>query len=655
MNKVVFSLCLLVIGNSLLAQQRVEPYMGSRIFWDISSERTVFAPGNYARMIQLQDGRLMAVAQTSNSVGLTVSSDFGNTWSARTIIAPSPTGIVNSVPDIYQLNDGIILVGYNPRPSQPYSEERKFGIRLRRSTDNGKSWSNEIFVFDATHTNADGCWEPVFLELPSGEVQCYFANENDYRQSNEQNISVCRSFDKGLTWSTPEIVSFRANSRDGMPAPVLLSGTNEIVVAIEDNGYAGYSPKFQPAIVRTTLADNWKSGYVAANSSRREYALATPLTAGLNAAAPYLRQLKSGETILSYQGSENRPVGDNYQEMFVLVGNSEARNFKAKSNPFALPEANRGMWNSVSVIENDVVVALTSTNLYNSSGGNDIVMLKGYPLNKITVKKGSIEVDGIRNTGEKWTTDNAEQLLLGTKAKTRCGIDFLYDDKNLYITAKILDKVIVTESTVKDGVRVMLDMDDVSSAKPYAGTFNLFFDAGGNVQMQKGDNGTWINASAEGVQYAVELADKRYYQFEVAIPWSVLGKQTPPLNKRLAIGVELLNVHASGFILETVPDMQRNVPATWIEADLSTESVSAIRTVGLNNPPVVLSLRENGYEVSANEQIREFQLFSIDGKLLKNKEVNNHSFTFQTTNDFSVLVVYHGDNKRYSRIIVKPV
>ena len=114
----------------------------------------------------------------------------------------------------------------------------------------------------------------------------------------------------------------------------------------------------------------------------------------------------------------------------------------------------------------------------------------------------------------------------------------MYDDKNLYITAKILDKVIVTESTVKDGVRVMLDMDDVSSAKPYAGTFNLFFDAGGNVQMQKGDNGTWINASAEGVQYAVELADKRYYQFEVAIPWSVLGKQTPPLNKRLAIGVE---------------------------------------------------------------------------------------------------------------------
>ena len=119
MNKVVFSLCLLVIGNSLLAQQRVEPYTGSRIFWDISSERTVFAPGNYARMIQLQDGRLMAVAQTSNSVGVTVSPDMGNTWSTRTIIAPSPTGIVNSVPDIYQLNDGIILVGYNPRPTQP--------------------------------------------------------------------------------------------------------------------------------------------------------------------------------------------------------------------------------------------------------------------------------------------------------------------------------------------------------------------------------------------------------------------------------------------------------------------------------------------------------------------------------------------------------
>ena len=654
--KVILRLCLLVVATTLMAQQRVEPYTGSRIFWDINSERTIFAAGNYARMIQLQDGRLMAVAQSSGAIRVATSNDLGDTWSARAIVAQSPTSIANAVPDVYQLKDGTILVGYNPRPNQPYSEERKFGIRMRRSTDNGQTWSNEIFIFDASHVSADGCWEPVFLELPSGEVQCYFANENNYRQSNEQNISVCRSFDKGLTWSAPEIVSFRANRRDGMPAPVLLAGSNEIVVAIEDNGYpGGYNPRFQPVTVRTTLEDNWKGGFVNATSPAREYAIETPLAPAINAAAPYLRQLSSGETILSYHGSENRPVGDNFQEMFVLVGNSEARKFKAKSNPFALPEVNRGMWNSVSVIENDVVVAITSTNLYNTSGGNDIVMLKGYPLSKITIKKGSVKVDGVRGENEIWSTDHAEQLLLGTKAKARCGIDFLYDDKKLYLTAKISDKDIMSESDVKDGIRVMLDVDDVSSTNPYPGTFNIQFDAGGNIQMQRGSDGSWVNMLPVGIECAVEIADNQYYQIEVSIPWSLLGKQTPQLDQRMAIGVELLNAHASGYILESIPDLQRNVPASWIETRLSTESVSSVGNICEYDSGIVLTRKGNSFDFSSDEIIRKYKIFSIDGRLIRSKEVQSKSFSFQPTNDFSILVVYHGRNRVYSKVIVRPV
>lgn len=654
--KVILKLCLLVIATTLAAQQRVEPYKGSRIFWDVSSERTIFAPGNYARMIQLQDGRLMAVAQASGAVSVKTSNDLGSTWSARVAVAQSPPGIANAVPDIYQLKNGVILVGYNPRPNEPYSEERKFGIRARRSTDKGKTWSNEIFIFDASYTSADGCWEPVFLELPSGEVQCYFANENNYRQSNEQNISVCRSFDKGLTWSAPEIVSFRANRRDGMPAPVLLAGSNEIVVAIEDNGYPGdYNPRFQPVTVRTTLDDNWKSGYVNATSPAREYAIETPLAPTINAAAPYLRQLSSGETILSYHGSENRPVGNDFQEMFVLVGNSEARKFKAKSNPFALPEANRAMWNSVSVIENDVVVAITSTNLYNTSGGNDIVMMKGYPLSKITIKNGSVKVDGIRGEDEIWSTDRAEQLLLGTKAKARCGVDFLYDDKNLYLTARISDKLIMSEGDIKDGIRVMLDVDDVSSTSPYPGIFNIQFDAGGNIQMQRGSDGKWISMSPVGIECAVEIIESQYYQIEASIPWSLLGKQIPPLVQRMAIGVELLNASASGYVLESIPDLQRDVPASWIETRLSTESVSSVGNISKSDSGIVLIRRGNKFDVSSDEIIRKYKLFSMDGKLIRSEEVRSNSFSFQPYDDFSILVLYHEGNKVYSRIIEKPV
>ena len=166
---------------------RVTPYSGSRIFWDKTTETVIFPSGNYGRLVQLIDHRLMAVAQFGPGIGISVSSDLGKTWRTPVNIAPSPTNITNSVPDIYQLKDGTILVGYNPRPKEPYSSDRKFGIRLRRSTNNGATWSSEIFVFDASYANADGCWEPAFLELPSGEVQCYFANEYDYQFSNEQN------------------------------------------------------------------------------------------------------------------------------------------------------------------------------------------------------------------------------------------------------------------------------------------------------------------------------------------------------------------------------------------------------------------------------------------------------------------------------------
>ena len=194
---------------------KVEPYKGSRIFWDMSSKTTIFPSGTYSRMIQLQDGRLLAVAE-GGGVKISFSQDKGKSWSGARVIEENPDKMNYAVPDLIQLSDGTILVGFNPRPQEPYSEDRKFGIRVLRSTDNGETWSEPIFVFDAQNSFGDGCWEPAFLELPSGEVQCYFANENDYTTSNDQCISMCRSYDKGETWSEPVKVSYRAGARDGM-------------------------------------------------------------------------------------------------------------------------------------------------------------------------------------------------------------------------------------------------------------------------------------------------------------------------------------------------------------------------------------------------------------------------------------------------------
>ena len=49
---------------------------------------------------------------------------------------------------------------------------------------------------------------------------------------------MCRSFDKGLTWSEPVRVCYRAGTRDGMPSAIL-TPAGEIVVIVEDNGQPG--------------------------------------------------------------------------------------------------------------------------------------------------------------------------------------------------------------------------------------------------------------------------------------------------------------------------------------------------------------------------------------------------------------------------------
>ena len=129
---------------------RKEAYDRSRIFWDTDTKKTLFSNGNYARMIQLHDGRLMVAAE-NGGIHVIYSSDGGKSWTPSQLIAPNPANVAECVPDLLQLTDGTIIVGYNPRPHQPYSTDRRFGIRCRRSTDNGTTWSDEIFIFDFTH------------------------------------------------------------------------------------------------------------------------------------------------------------------------------------------------------------------------------------------------------------------------------------------------------------------------------------------------------------------------------------------------------------------------------------------------------------------------------------------------------------------------
>ena len=352
-----------------------ESFAQRKIVWDQQSLQKISIGDarycGYARMKVLKDGSWLCVYEADGNIVAIKSKDEGVTWFPPVMVAKKMKEINMAVPELLEVKDGSILLMYNPRPSLT-GKQYHFAIKTKTSYDGGLTWKNEKVLYEAWNEFKNGCWEPAALQLPDGEIQLFFANEGIYTESEEQNISMLRSLDNGVTWTkAPQIISFRSGSRDGMPVPLLLPDKKTVVIAIEDNGIKN----FKPSILRGITEEKWDH-VIDASSDRRNYALKEPIADSIYAGAPYLCQLKNGDVLLSYQGTEERRNEMEYAEMKVVVGNDEARNFDGTSVPFKIPENKFALWNSLTVTPDDTIVALTSTNAY-SSGQTEVWMIKG--------------------------------------------------------------------------------------------------------------------------------------------------------------------------------------------------------------------------------------------------------------------------------------
>lgn len=541
-----------------------EPYGRSRIFWDPSSQVEVGTSGgylgNYGRVLELADGRLLAVAEMGG-IAISWSEDMGATWTAAERIIANPSGYSLCVPDLIEMPDGTLVIGYNPRPTSPYSEDRLFSIRCLRSTDGGKNWSSPINVFDSNHSFNDGCWEPSFLLLPSGELQCYFANETEYTYNDDQCISMCRSFDAGATWSEPVKISYRAGSRDGMPAAILDKDNSEIIVTVEDNGWPGHI-SFVTTTVRCPLEENWTTGYVEAASNRREWIFEAEPDKSLISAAPYLRRMANGETIASFQGNEGRANNDlDYFDMFVLVGDEHARNFKGQTRPFMCSLSEHSIWNSVATFSDGTVMAVGSIGTPNQ-GNNRINVVRGYPMRGFTASPGTPALDG---TVEKlWREVDMRRIYLCDKNHPATA-DLLYDNDCLYVAVSVKDRTLYTDKVDNDAVKIYLDPANLCDTYPQEGIHEFTFDAAGNISYRRGNKNRWITGDVpEGVASAVRLL--RYdYMIEAAIPWSALGFDAPPLGQTMRVNIEVLDRTDDDRITYAIADALSRASWTWPE------------------------------------------------------------------------------------------
>jgi hypothetical protein len=370
--KVTLAAALLTAAGAVLPGAAQDRSSGLRIIWEEGNGRKITEAGNYARIVRTADGRLAAAFEDlRGNVAVSFSGD-GEKWSGNTVVFPrfEENGVaVNAAnAEICCLSDGTLVCGANYRPTAqgkvPYS------IAVGVSRDGGQTWSEPRVIYSAGKVFGDGCWEPSFLELPDGTLQVYYANEGPYTSSEEQEISVLESRDGGLSWtSRPIRVSFRKGFRDGMPVAQIFG--DEIVVAIEDNG----GGSFQPYTVRTSLKDGWKKA-VTGKSPKRDYALDDEIREGVYMGAPYIVRLPSGEAILSYQTDEDSGGGWARSVMEVAVGDGTARHFRNRSRPFDVPEGRSGLWNSLTVLDENTVLAVCSADL--DGRGTAVWVKKGH-------------------------------------------------------------------------------------------------------------------------------------------------------------------------------------------------------------------------------------------------------------------------------------
>lgn len=589
------SLCCLAVKK--------QPYSGSRIFWDSRNPVKVFGGGGYARVMELQDGRLMACCEWSG-IRVSFSSNMGKTWKEPTTIVTNTNNIPNCVPDMIQLRDGTIIVAYNPRPSTPYTDDRRFSIRLKRSTDNGRTWSKEIVVFDGGSTFDTGCWEPCLLELPSGELQLYFADESPYVTNSDQQISICRSFDQGLTWSTPVCVSYRSGFRDGMPVPVLLQDGNTIAVAIEDNGW-GYND-FVPTIIRNSVTRNWSS-YVPASSPLRTKAIDYSYCPVATGGAPYLCVLPSGETVLSHQSPYNH---SGKPDMYVYVGDKTARNFKAMSSPFSVPQDQQALWNSLAVIDTGVVVAV-------SGFGGSVKMVKGYLKHQFEVPYGHPVVDGVRTLSEGYFSSKGEQILMGSETETYTYADLAYDDDSLYLFCRVYDKQLLSEGDHADVVTIGMETAAASYTTPQVTSCKYEVSPNATFGLFKGTGSTWEKQEASAAHLALK-AGAEYYTFEMAVPWSELGREKAPVGNAMTFNIQVTNGDGTSHVVESIADTKPNGPYTWMPLNfhVNEQELTIRQMQGSESDGLQLLGSKGDYQLCATKELRSIQVLDMDGRSL---------------------------------------
>ncbi len=360
------------------------------------------------------------------------------------------------------LSNGDVLAVASYRANNGYRElPEDAGIELKRSTDNGDTWSEPIEIYQGVN------WEPYLLELPSGELHCYFTDSSRTGlegRGTDTGTAMVVSTDGGKTWkpdfgSSPYYVMRMRWEKDGivgynhqMPSVIRLNDNKGLAAALETNYLGKYYVSF-------CYSDKDKWAYMTAD----EEGPSDSNNLAFSGMAPYLGQFPSGETVLSYNASN---------QYCLKIGDVNARNFGTAYQPFS-----GGYWGSLQIINPHLMVGT----IPKASTGP--IQIAQFVLNhRIEAVNRSVKVNG--DNTEWANTDHA--LFVGSKGQAQGTLRCSADKDSVYFLIEVLDSYVqrndnasiyispVTEKNelTNQACRIKVSSRGLSSSEVYGGGWN---------------------------------------------------------------------------------------------------------------------------------------------------------------------------------------
>ena len=566
-----------------------------RISWDGNSLRKLtdvyvsnmgYAENNlyYPRAKRLSDGAIL-LSYSNHHYGWDIyasrSEDDGKTWSDAVCIAHSydtvyvndagkviPDRYVYVNPDFIELQDGRLIMAFQWRMIEGHNDlahtNEHCGIKICFSEDKGRTWSEPREVFRAR------CWEPAFLQLPSGEIQMYITDSQDlkYNRSYPRTI-VLRSFDGGETWQGKDCCGLDDNepiSRtiddrfafDGMPSGVLLDDNAGIAVPLESWAVL-WAVDQTPIIVKTTMEENWRiDQQKILDEGGPDYPMKKQVNKDFKGYGPYICKIPTGEVIVISNGTYKTVPG-----MWVFIGDKLADNFHCATSPFSGPE----YWGNVDYIGDGKILA-TATCFYRDKEnvGRGMVELINGRLNYAkTIRKGALEMPPVREFDRE--RDNG-WWFLGKKFPSQLFVNFGYDSKNLLIGAYIFDnKISAYRPENSDGAEILISRIGDRNYK-------LAMNAEGRYALSEEDGYSW-HVLEEGFVEDVEVEgtvndDKDEdlgYSILAPIAWDKIGGRP---HKGEEIKIHLRHNHKDKSVEKPVGKMEdmegenSDYPCEWL-------------------------------------------------------------------------------------------